>query len=45
MRLSHKSEYALLALVYLLMTPLVFVLRWRRIPTGPGPSRLPVAHE
>jgi DHA2 family multidrug resistance protein len=43
--LSYLDAFQLLAVVYLLMTPLVFVLRWRRVPTGPGPSRLPVGHE
>jgi DHA2 family multidrug resistance protein len=59
--LSYLDAFELLAWVYLLMTPLVFVLRRPRIPLGrgyagtthppggaspgPGPSRLPVAHE
>ncbi len=43
--LAYLDAFELLALVYLLMTPLVFVLRRPQIPAGPGPSRLPVAHE
>ena len=39
-------NFAVSWLVYtLLMTPLVFVLRRPRIPAGPGPTRLPAAHE
>ena len=41
--LAYLDAFELLAVVYLLMMPLVFVLRWRRIPMGPGPA--PIAHE
>ena len=41
--LAYLDAFELLAVVYLLMMPLVFVLRWRRIPMGPRPA--PIAHE
>jgi DHA2 family multidrug resistance protein len=43
--LSYLDAFELLALVYLLMTPLVFVLRRPAIPVAPTPGQLPVAHE
>jgi hypothetical protein len=41
--LSYLDAFMLLAWAYLLMMPLVFVLRRPRVPAAPGP--VPIAHE
>jgi DHA2 family multidrug resistance protein len=43
--LSYLDAFRLLALVYLLMTPLVFVLRRPRLQEGIGGERVVAAHE
>jgi DHA2 family multidrug resistance protein len=43
--LAYLDAFELLALVYLLMMPLVFVLRRPRIPIPAVPSRLTIGHE